>query len=105
MFLFRRQVTAGPVDIKSQHGHGGLEWSGFTPPAGLGRTLERARDTCRVRETEDPLLQVHCVTCLIDVLRPTVYRHTVSFLLQCAIASCLSFVFGARHLPILDKTE
>ncbi len=64
------ELTAGPVDIEVEHRHRRTEWIGLTAVAGFGGTFERLRNLSRVLERKYAGLEIQCVACLGDALRP-----------------------------------
>ena len=57
-FVPRREVRAGPVDVESQHRHGGTVWTRLAPFAAFGRALEGGGDLPGIAAFENSPLKV-----------------------------------------------
>jgi hypothetical protein len=63
-------VLSSAVDVKVEHGHGGLERRPFPAHAFLGRTLERLRDLSRILPGEHARLEIERIAPLRHLCGP-----------------------------------
>jgi hypothetical protein len=95
MFLPLRQSRAGPINIKIQHRHRGLEWTRFAALAAHGRTFQRKRDFMGILHFKDATFQVQGVAIARHFGRPP------GAWLSGAHAKSKSIAFKELHLSFM----